>query len=73
MLGLSNQFQNMCESAILVHQKGDPYRTKGGQLTYCQIAIFQAFRRAKKQSPFGPKLAVAGAFSDHCANHAPPL
>jgi hypothetical protein len=49
----------MCESANLVHQKGDPYRTKGMRLTYCQIAIFQAFGGAKKQSSFGPKLATA--------------
>jgi hypothetical protein len=45
----------------LVHQKGDPYRTKGAELTYCQIAVFQAFGGAKMQPPFGPKLAVAEA------------
>jgi hypothetical protein len=51
----------MCESVNLVHQKGDPYRTKGEELTYCQIAVFQAFGGAKKQPPFGPKLALAEA------------
>jgi hypothetical protein len=62
MVGLSNHFQkNMCESANLVHQKGDPYRTKGVSLTYCQIAVFQGFGAAEKPSPFGPKLAVAEA------------
>jgi hypothetical protein len=49
----------MCESANLVHQKGDPYRTKGMGLRYCQTAVFQAFGGAKKQSSFGPKLAFA--------------
>jgi hypothetical protein len=53
--------KNMCESVNLVHQKGDPYRTKGIELTYCQIAVFQAFGGAKKRSSFGPKLAVAEA------------
>jgi hypothetical protein len=51
----------MCESVNLVHQKGDPYRTKGTELTYCQSAVFQAFGGAKKQPSFGPKLAVAEA------------
>jgi hypothetical protein len=51
----------MGESPNLVHQKGDPYRTKGVQLTYCQIAVFQAFGGAKKQPLFGPKLALAEA------------
>jgi hypothetical protein len=51
----------MCESPNLVHQKGDPYRTKGVSLTYCQIAVFQGFGEAEKPSPFSPKLAVAEA------------
>jgi hypothetical protein len=51
----------MCESVILVHQKGDPYRTKGVALRYCQNADFQAFDGAKKQSWFGPKFAFAAA------------
>jgi hypothetical protein len=53
--------KNMCESLILVHQKGDPYRTKGRELTYCQIALFQAFAGLQMQSPFGPKFARAAA------------
>jgi hypothetical protein len=51
----------MCESANLVHEKGDPYRTKGAALTYCKIANFQVFGGAKKQSCFGQKLALAKA------------
>jgi len=53
----------MCELANLVHQKGDPYRTKRAELTYCQIAVFQAFGEAEKQPLFGPKSAVAKASS----------
>jgi hypothetical protein len=49
----------MCESPNLVHQKGDPYRTKGMQLRYCQIVIFQGFAAMQKQSPFGPGMATA--------------
>src|SRR5215468_1597284 len=64
MLGLSNQFQkNMGESANLVHQKSDPCRTKQVALRYCQIAVFQGFRRAKTQPSFSPKLAAAEAFA----------
>jgi len=64
MLGLSNQFpKNIGESANLVHQKSDPYRTKGVALRYCQIAVFQGFRGAKTQPSFGPKLAAAEALA----------
>jgi hypothetical protein len=73
MLGLSNHFpKNMCESMNLVHQKGDPYRTKGRELTYCQIAVFQAFGGAKKQPSFRPNLAVAKALAQQCANDVAP-
>jgi hypothetical protein len=51
----------MGESMNLVHQKGDPYRTKGIRLTYCHGAVFQAFAELQKQPPFGPKLAFAAA------------
>jgi hypothetical protein len=51
----------MGESVNLVHQKGDPYRTKGLELTYCHSAVFQAFGGLQKQPPFGPKLAFAAA------------
>jgi hypothetical protein len=45
----------MCESAILVHQKGDPYRTKGMRLRYCWSAAFQAFGGAQSELCFGSK------------------
>src|SRR5215469_7804316 len=51
--------KNMCESPKLVHQKGDPYRTKGALLTYCQLAIFQGFGVMQKQSCCGPRTAAA--------------
>jgi hypothetical protein len=51
----------MGESVNLVHQKGDPYRTKGVDLTYCHGVVFQAFAELQKQPPFGPKSAFAAA------------
>jgi hypothetical protein len=51
--------KNMGESPKLVHQKGDPYRTKGVLLTYCRKMIFQDFAAGKTPAVFGRKLALA--------------
>jgi hypothetical protein len=56
---LSNQWQKiMGESPNLVHQKGDPYRTKGAQLRYCKNAIFQGFAERRTGALFNRKLAL---------------